>query len=276
MVHEPLACISIDLEPDFTELSNGKRHYGLFDTPGHFDRFSKLIAQYEVELTCFVVGNTLRDRPDYIRRLSEMGAEFGSHSLTHSLKAQRDEHEVRGGIHSFSEFFGHLPQGYRSPRGKLTRAVLETLENEGILYDSSVIPSVRPGTYWNLRKPTQPFRWRNLSLVELPIAVVPYIRLPMALSYMKLIGANLYSTMLNTLGYPSPLVFLFHPMDLTYSSQAFEGLSVPWKLAYARNRSNSWEILESFLLNLTQAGYCFAHMSKLYEKVSHDQLPECL
>jgi peptidoglycan/xylan/chitin deacetylase (PgdA/CDA1 family) len=269
-----LACITMDIEPDYTQIPHRERGYGLFDTPGHFERFAELMARHEVKLTCFVVGHTLRDRPDHIRELSEMGVEFGPHSLTHDLAGQGSEREIRGGIDAFTDFFGRYPRGYRSAQGRVTKGMLEMLEKQRIVYDSSVIPSIRPGVYWNADKPTDPFRWRGLSLVELPIGAIPRIRLPLALSYIKILGPRAFATAQSLLGVPQFLVFLLHPMDLTYDQEAYKGLSTPLRVAYSINRSRGWELLDWYLARLRNAGYRFACLGELYERVSVTALPE--
>ena len=271
-----LACITMDVEPDFVSYAvepNSPRFYGLFDTPGCFERFCDLIARHEVKLTCYVVGSVLHDRGNHIRELVKIGAEFGCHSLTHDLNAQETEREIRGGIDSFAEFFGYLPQGYRAPFFKVKRVILETLERKGILYDSSFMPSIRPGIYWSLNGQTKPFRWQGLSLVELPLAVVPQVRLPIALSYMKVLGKKPYSMLRRLFGFPDPLVTFFHPMNLVYASIAFNKLPMRWKLANSRNRWKGLEILEEFFMFLQQAGYRFGYMSEVYEQLLSAPLP---
>jgi len=273
-VDEALACITMDIEPDYTQTSSSERRYGLFDTPGHFERFEKLIARHGVRLTCFVVGHTLTDRPDEVRELARISAEFGPHSLSHDLAGQGSEREIRGGIDAFTDFFGYFPRGYRSAQGRVTRGLLEMLESQGIVYDSSVIPSFRPGVYRNADKPTSPFRWRGLSLVELPIGAMRGIRVPLALSYIKIMGRHPFALAQGLLGRPQPLVFLLHPMDLTYDQEAYQGLGTPLRVAYSINRARSWELLDWYLGSLREAGYRFAALGELYELALRSPLPE--
>lgn len=274
MNERKIACITIDVEADFTSVPTPDRYYGLFDDDVEFSRFVNLCEHFEIDLTCFVVGQTADDRPDHIQQLLALGAEFGSHSLTHDLSAQTSEREVRGGIEHFEDFFGRTPPGYRSPRGKLSNSVIEILESTGVGYDSSVIASFRPGVYSNLRMPLSPFRWSGLSLLELPISVLPFSRLPMALSYIKVFGKGVFDLSLRRASHGDPLVILLHPMDLVYSDSAFEHLSLPWKIAYSRNRGKSWEVFEWLLQTLRESGYRFTYMSELYQQALSSQLAE--
>ena len=272
-----LACITLDVEPDFTAYSadlSSPRYYGLFDEPGQFERFCDLMARHSVKLTCFVVGTVLQDRPDHIRELQRRGAEFGSHSLTHRLDAQGDEREIRGGIEAFADFFGYLPQGYRAPVFALQPITLEVLEREGVRYDSSYLPSIRPGVCWNIEGPVHPFRWQGSGLVELPMSVAPVARIPIGLSYVKVLGRLPFIALERLLGFPDPLVTFFHPMNIVYSPQAFEQLPLRWKLANSRNRWRGLEMLEWFLLFLRRRGYGFASMGQLFELVCTEELRE--
>jgi peptidoglycan/xylan/chitin deacetylase (PgdA/CDA1 family) len=276
----PLACITLDVEPDFHTFSvtpDTPRYYGLFDQPGQFDRFLAILNRHDVRLTCFVVSSVLDDCPDYIGELQAMGAEFGSHSLTHDLNAQGTEHEARGSIDAFADFFGHRPQGYRSPFGKMTRVMLEILAREGVQYDSSFMPSVSPISpriHQNLRGRTGPFLWEDLSLLELPFSVFPTIRLPIALSYLKVLGRAVYSRAHEAFGLPDPLVTFFHPMNLVYSPEAFDRLSLKWKAANLRNWDRGFELLDWLLTVLEEAGYRFVFMSELHNLLSDGDLAQ--
>ena len=274
MSDSKLACITIDIEADFTTKPSNQRYYGMFDAPGQFDKFRRICSDYDLNLSCFVVGSVLEDRPEFIEKLALAGAEFGSHSRTHDLTAQTSEYEVVGGIEHFERFFGKLPLGYRSPRGKYNKKLLKMLHESGIKYDSSVIPSIRPGTYSNLDKPQGPFRWKDLSLLELPISVTGGIRVPIALSYMKVLGKGFFNHLMARSSTADPIVFLLHPMDLYFIPEAFNLLSFPWAVAYSRNRNNSWEYFELFISSLRDAGYQFVPMSHVYDACADSDLVE--
>lgn len=275
-----MACVTLDIEPDLCGYAvdpGAPRYYGLFDDDRQFARFTELLSRHGVSLTCFVVGTVFRDRPDHLRELERLGAEFGSHSMTHDLDAQDQQSEILGGIEAFERFFGHVPRGYRAPFFRLTRTLLETLDRSGVAYDSSYMPSVSPispGVYRNLRGPSLPFRWQGLSLVELPLATIRHVRLPIGPSYLKVLGRTVFRLARKTLGYPDPLVTFVHPMNLIYSPQAFEQLPFRWKLANSRNRFRGMDLLDWFLLHLHQAGYRFLPMSELYESVMEAELQE--
>ena len=272
--NQKIACITMDIERDFSGSRSTLEGYGLFDTPNALAQLCDLLTKYQVKMTCFVVGQVLRERPDAIRMLQEAGCEFGCHSLTHNLVNPASEQEIRGGIEVFSKFFGYKPQGYRVPRGILKPSILDFLEREEIRFDSSLIASFRPGVYSNLDKPTYPFRWKGHSIVELPMSVIETIRVPISLSYMKIFSEGVFDRLGKTFGYPRPLVFLFHPNDLVYSDVCFNHLPLSWRAAYSIRRSTSWQILEKFFTGLGEKGYRFGFMSEVYAQLAKSELLE--
>ena len=204
----------------------------------------------------------------------DCGAEFGSHSLSHDLDRQESEQEIRGGIQTFKNYFGYTPEGYRSPRGRLKKGMITMLEEEGIRYDSSLIPSVRPGVYWNGNRPLTPFRWKDSKIIEIPMGVLPVIRLQFALSYIKIFSPISYRILNNFFGLPDPLVILFHPMDLVFHPVAFENMNLSWKMAYSVNRGNSFSYFYWMIDWLDKQGYSFEPVSKLLNELSQQTLSE--
>jgi len=153
-------------------------------------------------------GNAAR-----LRALAERGDELGNHSYSHPYELAR-----LGGPETVAELercdrvlrqiTGTAPRGFRAPGYDLSPAMLDVLARRGYRYDSSVFPA--PGYYAAkaavmallaatgrpsgavmtnpraLTAPTDPYRpsmsrpWRRgqSPVVELPVAVTPWTRLP--------------------------------------------------------------------------------------------------
>ncbi|MBW3670609.1 MAG: polysaccharide deacetylase family protein [Acidobacteria bacterium] len=264
----------MDIEPDYSPVKSGVRRYALLDDERKFLEFIELLNTLDIPLTCFVVSESLRDRPDAIAELERNGAEFACHSMSHDLFQVGSEREVRGGIEGFTDFFGHRPFAYRTPQARLNRSILQILEREQVWCDSSIVPSYRPGVYSNLHSPVQPFRWQSSKIVEIPIGVLPRLRIPVSLSYLKLLGPWAWGTLSRICGLPNPLVFLSHPMDFEYSSDALATLSHSMRFAYLRNQERSLELFRLFIQRLNAAGYTLMPMSKVFESISRRTLPQ--
>jgi hypothetical protein len=141
------------------------------------------------------------------------GHELGNHSLNHLYDLSRRsrpeiEREIGGCHQALRELLGRSPIGFRAPGYELSAEVVDVLEAFGYRYDSSLFPSPAyylaklavlgkmalfgkssasiVGSPLHRLAPTQPYRpdsnrpWRSGSagIVELPIAVTPWLRLP--------------------------------------------------------------------------------------------------
>ncbi len=178
-------------------------------------RFEKLFAQRGIVATFFVVGADLSSAAcrDAVSELARAGHEIGNHSQQHLYDLQRRDdatlHDEVATAHArISELTGRSPVGFRAPGYGLGPRLLAVLESHGYRYDSSVFPS---GPYYaaklavmsaralggepsgafvgdprGLLAPADPYRprsgapWRRgqSSVVELPVAVTPSLRLP--------------------------------------------------------------------------------------------------
>jgi peptidoglycan-N-acetylglucosamine deacetylase len=147
-----------------------------------------------------------------LKTLVDYGDELGNHSYSHPYELARlDAATVDEEIANCDRVLrslGVTPRGFRAPGYDLSAAMLESLAKRGYRYDSSVFPA--PGYYaakaavmaalaivrqpsgavmtnpLALVAPTDPYRpamtspWRRgqAPVVELPIAVTPWTRLP--------------------------------------------------------------------------------------------------
>jgi peptidoglycan-N-acetylglucosamine deacetylase len=150
---------------------------------------------------------------DRLRSLAKAGDELGNHSYSHPynlarLPADAIDFEIAACDRVLRAIGGVPVKGFRAPGYDLAPAMLDTLARLGYRYDSSVFPA--PGYYAAkvavvatlaamgrpsgavltnpraLAAPTEPYRpsmtapWKRgqAPIVELPIAVTPWMRVP--------------------------------------------------------------------------------------------------
>jgi hypothetical protein len=148
-----------------------------------------------------------------LRALAERGDELGNHSYSHPYELARLSpaevaRELEGCDRVLRAITSRPPRGFRAPGYDLSPAMLDHLARLGYRYDSSLFPA--PGYYAAkavvmaglalagrpsgavmtnpraLSAPADPYRpamtapWRRgqAPLVELPVAVTPWLRLP--------------------------------------------------------------------------------------------------
>jgi len=257
------ACITLDLESDWF-VDEPERTY---ITVEYLSEYIELIQSVDVPVSVFVVGQLLEERPDVVERLNaELDTEFHLHSYGHDPEMPDGfRTDLRDGIEAFESFFGYRPPGYRAPLGKITDQQLTILDREGFDFDSSIFPSYRPGAYNNLSAPIEPYRPANTGqLVEFPIGVVPYLRIPAAQSYLKL-GGRPYFHLLDLVDPPDPLVFVSHLHDF-FDTAANEYRSQPMKAIQQRNLKESASLFRTLIQRLADSGYQFSTVGELYSE----------
>ena len=181
-------------------------------------RFEEALAEWGIPATFFVVGReleTLEETRASLRRLAEAGNELGNHTYNHPydlcrLPEQVIEQELRNAHDAIAEHVGaeYAPVGFRAPGYFINDKVVRALANLNYSYDTSMFPSPpyylakaavmagmamrgrRSGAVLGnprcLTSPADPYRldpqrpWRRGQgpLVEMPVAVVPGLRLP--------------------------------------------------------------------------------------------------
>ncbi len=181
-------------------------------------RFEEALAEWKIPATFFIVGQELEAQPEMqttLKRLVATGCELGNHTFNHpydlgSLPEQVIEEEIRGAHDAIATLIGpeHAPRGFRAPGYFINEKVARVLANLNYSYDTSMFPSPpyylakalvmggmalrgrRSGAVLSdprgLTCPPEPYRmhpekpWRRGQgpLVELPVAVVPGLRLP--------------------------------------------------------------------------------------------------
>lgn len=251
---ERLACLTLDLEPDCG---------GRFNTFQALDNMSAFLAFFEriaLPLTVFVTGRIFQERPGCVEALAQFSnVEFGVHSWSHRIDAQESEREINLGTESYTRFFGKAPLGYRAPQGNLHPGDTDLLLRLGYRYDSSVLPTWRPGVYNNLTKPNKPYHY-NSGLSEIPITVLRPFLVPLGLTYFRLLGLWGASMLLQASRLPDIVIVYFHLHDLFFDPRAGE-LKGIWKNIYQRNVQNGTTLLQKIITTLKQQGYNFKLMA---------------
>lgn len=268
---QKIACITLDMEPDY---GDPKGEIRLLQNREFFERYVATIRKYKAKVTMFTVTALFeRYQVDFKSLNESIPLEYAVHSHSHDSYSACSYDEVEKSVRAFKSFTDSRPIGYRAPTGQINKAGLGYLMDFGFEYDASVYTSIRPGKlgYWNLHMPNSPFRIVNgdKSLIELPFTSVDGIRIPFALSYVKLLGWVIYSTLLKAFGLPGIVLALTHPHDFYYHlvPNPSKGLE---KLALSRNGQRGFEYFDKMLHFLQDHGYEFLFVSEAYEQVKEN------
>lgn len=215
------------------------------------DNFSRVLERYHARATLFMVGHDFLQPVNVgpIRAVAAMGHEIANHSMHHAqafryLDAAAMEAEIAGMEEACRSVLGRVPIGFRSPGWNVGDRALPILKRRGYLYDSSVHPtSLMPVFkflhWWNTRNrtggdrtamgqlnymlaPRRPYRTASDSfatpgsggIVELPVTVVPVVRLPFWATFLLASGLAAFKASLRALvATGTPVQFQFHLSD---------------------------------------------------------------
>lgn len=159
----------------------------------------KVLDAHDVRATFFVVSAVAENYPDTIRNISDDGHEIGSHTHSHTHLSTLDTSDRREEItHSRSVLERITDQtvtGFRAPSFDITADHFDELDRAGYTYDSSIVPSRRiPGWYggeYTVHQPCPVTQIRSdapSSLGELPVSVMPGLRLPLTGTWVRFFG----------------------------------------------------------------------------------------
>jgi len=270
-----LACITLDMEPDY---GDPEKKIRLIENPEYFERYVSIINKYQAKVTMFTVTRLFDSHGDLFHKIAErIPLEFSVHSHTHDPHNACSLDEVRNSQAAYEKFKGTKPIGYRAPIGRIDKDGLGHLLDHGFSYDASVYPSIRPGKfgYNNLHMPNMPFRVTRedgKSLVEFPFTSIEKVRIVFALSYAKLFGWLGYSLLLKFFGLPEITLLLSHPYDFYFGSIPNNTVGGLEGFAMARNTGQEFNIFEKMLKTLHSQGYEFVHLSEVHEQVKATDL----
>jgi peptidoglycan-N-acetylglucosamine deacetylase len=229
------------------------------------ENFSRFLEPYGVKATLFMVGHDFLQPPNHapIRAVAAEGHEIANHSMTHAqgfrlLPPDAMEREVADMEEACETLVGRRPVGFRSPGWNIGDAAIEILKRRGYAYDSSVHPtSLMPlfkllhwrntasrsggdrttmGQLDYVLAPLRPYRSSSRRLarrgddgiIELPVTVVPIVRLPFWATFLLATGIGTFKAslgVLRTLG--MPVQFQFHLSDFVDFNHAEFADQVP-------------------------------------------------
>jgi hypothetical protein len=89
------------------------------------------------------------------------------------------------------------------------------------------------------------------------------------LSYVKLLGWGIYSTLWNTFGLPDVALALSHPHDFYFHELADCHPSGLEKMALSRNATRAFDYFEKMVERLKNQGYEFAFLSDVFENAQN-------
>jgi hypothetical protein len=201
-------------------------------------RLLDLLAELDVPAVLFTIARDADGQRELLRRAVAAGHEIASHSLTHPQPfstlddtALRDQLELSR--QRLSDASGCDVVGFRAPAWDVDDRVLRMVREAGYRYDASIFPTPilvasRIAAYRRstgkrsifamdvLGHAFAPVRPHALGdLIEFPIAVTPWLRMPVYHTFAYFVPAPLFRRNLRALLRSDlPVLYEFHAADL--------------------------------------------------------------
>lgn len=221
------AFIHVDLDGFWSHLGYYGISQSIWPDPVYSDalpRWLEIFREFGVKATFFIIGQDIKVKEKAIlaEAICAEGHEIANHSFSHdvpmSLLSKKEKYdEVMKSHEELIRVSGIPPVGFRAPSFSLDEDLLDILEDEGYLYDSSLFSSPfgslvqgalnyignkqhkdknhkKNGTYGNLKcvfAPTTPYMprknccWKkgDRKIWETPVSFFPLLKLPFHFSY---------------------------------------------------------------------------------------------
>ncbi len=136
------------------------------------ERILDILERNNVKATFFCTANFAQHAPATMKRIVDGGHEVASHGCDHWQPKASDVTTSKPILEKIS---GKPVNGYRQPR--MFPVSDNDIRQAGYLYNSSINPCFIPGHYNHLRTPRVPFM--RDGLLEIPVAVTPWLRIPL-------------------------------------------------------------------------------------------------
>jgi peptidoglycan/xylan/chitin deacetylase (PgdA/CDA1 family) len=173
----------------------------------------EIVYRNNVSATFFVTGEYAEQYPEVVELMT--GREIGNHGYSHKAftKMDRDEKisELRKTNLLLENITGQEVLGFRAPYNRIDKETMVVLEEEGFLYDSSIISG------WGIFYPGV----GDMLIGEIPVSSVLGFPLEdvVFLHYLRMPGLYFYILENKKSGFES---YLFHPHHISKYKNEFE------------------------------------------------------
>ncbi len=161
-----------------------------------------LFRKYNIKATFFITGFYAEQEKESIKRIREEGHEIACHGYEHHYRNRifNMEADIKKAKRVLERIAGGKVVGFRAPQMQYSTKLLYTLEKLGFKYDSSLHPAFLPGFYNNVAYPIRMHKpIPELRITEIPAAVMPRSRMPVAWMFMRNFGRKYAQLAVNRL-----------------------------------------------------------------------------
>lgn len=206
-----------------------------------------ILDEYNVKVTCFVLGIVAETYPNLVREIHNSGHEVATHGYGHELvyrlTPKQFQDDLQRSIELLKSITGKKVNGYRAPYFSITeksRWALDILGDLELCYDSSIFPIKRMlyGFSGFERFPHSINTKNGYNLYELPVSTITFLGKTLPVGgggYFRLLSYSLIrqaTRAINRKG--KPAVFYLHPYELDTDELHYPLADETWKTRFVR------------------------------------------
>ena len=189
-------------------------------------RLLDLFEEYDTKATFFIVGEVAQSYPSLIRRIAEQDHELGIHGYAHIPYYRLSREEVRQEISRskklVEDIAGKEVLGHRAPEFSInpeSQWIFEILLDEGIQYDSSIIPVKMKRYGWSGF--SRDIGWVKLrdgrKIIEAPLTTLKLLGIETPVcggGYLRAMPLSFTNIAFNTVMKDRPVNVYLHPYEI--------------------------------------------------------------
>ena len=202
-----------------------------FEIVKGIDKIIEFLGKHETYATFFMVGEILENFPDILDKILDNGHEIGFHTMYHSrLDSENFQEKFSKELDDFAKLTNNKSKGFRAPTFSLNKKsswVINTLEQHGYQYDSSIVPA-KTNLYGTPNAPKKPYKITSNSLdfdnpkgkiIEFPLMTTKFLGKTVPVGggfYLRTLPFSTTKKALRTYDEANiPGVFYIHSWELT-------------------------------------------------------------
>jgi len=177
-----------------------------------------LLEEGGLKATFFVSGAFAKKEKEIVRRIAAEGHEIASYSMFNqphkNFSPEKTYNHIKEAKKELEKIYGEAISGFRMPFFEGNRYYLGILSKLGFSYDSSSNPIITPFMHKNFLKRKRPYMIKSLDIMEIPITVSPFLKMPICSGFMRNLG-NFYSLVnieINGIT-KDKMIFYFYPWE---------------------------------------------------------------
>lgn len=233
--------LTFDIEPDFGKLDT-------YNNIKILPNFVRYFNHHKIKVTFFVTCDIVEKFPSLIKKLSKKH-EIACHGYRHENLTKKDINYVLEGLSKtkkiFTEKIGIEPLGFRAPFFSINKEIINALPKIGYKYDSSIIPGILPGRYFNTNAKVKPYNILK-NLIEVPISRIGIV--PLGTTWFQFFGYDFFNFLFENFKQNQPVMYShmneFSPIKMK--------LDLFRSLFYRRRGNKAFREFKKFLNKLGQ------------------------